>query len=117
MTDRIYIATICNDTDGRLLSVDTIKHENKIWLVPRWLEVPALAVSMPARIIRFDDKQHQNPKSGSFGDFVINVPVPKVLLEPTTPKQPVPGWEYIELPEIEIPASVRPLRNPTSGKN
>lgn len=109
MTDKIYTAMVGNDVDGGIYSVDVIKHDGKLWLVPHWLEVPSKKVSMPARMIRFDNQPHQQTSGSWTGDYILNGPVPKDLLGPTTPKQKIPGWEYLELPEVEIPESVRPI--------
>lgn len=109
MIDKIYTAMVGNDTDGKLHKVDVIEHEGKLWLVPHWLEAPSIQESSPARIIRFDNRPHQRALGSNFGDYILNGPIPRVLLEPNSPKEPVPGFEYVELPDIHIPASVRPL--------
>ena len=104
MISKIFCAMAGNDTDGTIYKIEAIEYDGKLWLVPRWLEVPARGVSMPARIIRFDNQPHQRLPDG---DYLLNGPIPKVLLGPTTPKQQVPGFEYVELPDIEILDSVR----------
>ena len=116
MTSRIFRAFAGNDTDGANHKIDAIEYDGKLWLVPHWLEIPAKRVSMPARIIRFDNLQPQSAQGSPLGDYFLNVPIPKVLLERTTPKQQVIGFEYVELPDIEIPESVRPLLAAQSNK-
>lgn len=111
MVTRILKAMVGNDTDGMMYAVDVIEYDGKIWLVPHWYEVPAKKVSMPARMVRIDNQKHQHVPGSPFGDYVLNGPIPKVLLEKTTPKQQVVGWEYMELPELEIPDTVRPFGN------
>lgn len=107
MADKILKVLLFNDTDGALFHCDAIEHEGSLWLVPHWLEAPAIAVSKPARMVRIDHLPRQ--PGGAYGDYVLNAPVPKVLLERATPRGPVVGFEYRELPDVEIPASVRPL--------
>jgi hypothetical protein len=99
-----------DDTDGVIHKCDAIEYDGKLWLVPHWLEVLQQRVSKPARMIRFDNQQHQDVRGSKFGDYVLSGPVPKVLLDRTTPKQPVAGFEYVELPDVEIPETVRPLK-------
>ena len=117
MTDRIYQALVGNDTDGTMAAVDVIKHEGKLWLVPHWLELPKDKVSRPARIIRFDNQQHQHvPQAMNQGwpEYMLNTPVPKRLLDGVPPQQPT-SYEYADNPDIDVPESIRPLR--TRPKN
>jgi hypothetical protein len=107
---KIFTAMVGNDTDGKVYKCDAIEYGGKLWLVPHWLEVIGPNLSKPARMIRFDNRPHQALRGSKFGDYLLNGPVPKVLLERTTPKQPVGGFEYVELPDVEIPHTVRPLK-------
>jgi hypothetical protein len=101
---KIFIFIVGNTEDGKIYKVDAIEYEQKLWLVPRWLDAPARGVTMPARLIRMDTLPYQKMTHSSYGaDFVLNVPVPKVLLGPTTPQEAVPDFEVRELPEVEIP--------------
>jgi hypothetical protein len=88
--------------DGSIYQIDVIEHDNKLWLVPQWYDVPAQGVSKPARIIRMDTLPHQKP-SGPHREYILNVPIPTALLNLPTPKQPVPGFEIQEMPEITMP--------------
>ena len=107
---KIFTAMFGNDTDGIVHKCDAIEYDGKLWLVPHWLEVLQQRVSKPARMIRFDNQPHQALCGSKFGDYLLNGPVPKALLERTTPGQPIAGFEYVELPDIEIPETVRPLK-------
>jgi hypothetical protein len=40
-------------------------------------------------------------RGSNFGDYVIHDPVPKALFETETPKEPIAGFEYIEMPAIK----------------
>jgi len=84
---------------------DTIEHEGKLWLVPIWLDTPDGKWTMPARIIRLDTLAHQ--KMSGQADFVLSGPMPKELFADQTPKTPIPGFEYHELPAIRFPREPR----------
>ena len=45
-------AIVQSEDDGQLFELDIIEHEDQLWLVPHWYDVPALGVTKPARIIR-----------------------------------------------------------------
>lgn len=119
MSDKIRSALVGNTSDGKVLRVDVISFENKLWLVPHWLEVPQEGCSLPARIVRFDTLRYQPVNGFGGADYLLNDPVPKSLLERESPKEPLEAYEYVELPEIRIPASIRPLRSlqPRNSKN
>jgi hypothetical protein len=84
---------------------DTIEHEGKLWLVPHWLDTPDGKWTMPARIIRLDTLRHA--KFYGPADFVVHDPMPTELFDVRTPKQPIEGFEFHELPEIRIPRADR----------
>jgi hypothetical protein len=105
---KILKAMVGSADSGELFQVDVIEHDRKLWLVPHWLDVPAQGVSKPARIIRMDILPHQkNPPNSPYGDYVLNVPIPKALLNPQTPKRTIAGFEVQELPEITLPLKDR----------
>jgi hypothetical protein len=90
--------------DGTINKCDGIEHEGKLWLVPRWLDAPAQGVTRPARLIRFDSVPHQHTPNARDGiEYVINYPIPIQLFEIQTPKQEVPGFEFVEMPELTLP--------------
>ncbi len=91
---------------GTISKCDAIEYEGKLWLVPRWLDIPAKGVTKPARLVRFDSLPHQAMPPG-FGDYCVNVPIPKELFEDHTPKKAIPGFEFLELPEISFPMKDR----------
>jgi hypothetical protein len=106
-TMKIFKAMVVS-ADGPLYQIDVIEHDKKLWLVPQWLDSPAEGVSRPARIIRMDTLPHQKNLPGSpYGDYVLNEPVPTELLNLQTPKQPIDGFEFQEMPELSVPLSNR----------
>lgn len=67
-------------SDGMVVTCDGIKHEGKLWLVPRWIEHPTEPFAMPERIIRFDCFAHQ-PGQGDGLDYQnIQLPIPESAL-------------------------------------
>jgi len=111
VTIKLISALVQDEATGTIYKSDGIEYDNKLWLVPSWLEVPGKRVSMPARIIRFDNLPHQSLRGSRYpADYLLNGPVPKALLGRETPREIVSGYEYVELPEIEVPESVRPLQ-------
>jgi hypothetical protein len=109
MTDKIYTAMVGTDGDANLYKVDVIRHDGKLWLVPHWLEAPSLGVSRPARMVRFDNQPHQENIGSPFGDYILNGPAPKALLRMEPLKEQSFSFDHLELPDIDVPASVRPL--------
>ncbi|HEY5379911.1 MAG TPA: hypothetical protein VIJ78_10300, partial [Pseudolabrys sp.] len=102
---KIFKATVI--VGGAIHKSDAIEYEGKLWLVPHWLDMPAQGVTMPARIIRFDNRQYSDVRGTNLGDFVVNDSMPKELFDHQTPRQPIAGYEYLEMPEIRIPLAPR----------
>ena len=90
--------------DGSISKCDGLEHEGKLWLVPQWHDVPAQGVTKPARLIRFDSLKHQHTPGSQYGvEYVVNYPIPTQLFDVRTPPKPTPGFECIEMPDIEFP--------------
>jgi hypothetical protein len=85
---------------GMLVVLDGIEWQGKLWIVPNWLDSLSQGVTMPARIIRFDNLMHSDARGT--GNYVLTASIPKELLEVKTPQQDIVGYEYIELPDIQI---------------
>jgi hypothetical protein len=84
--------------DGAIHKVDTIRWKDSFWLVPNWLDTPDGKHAMPTRIIRLDTIRH----APMGNDFVVQSPMPKELFGDRTPKEPIAGYEYLELPNIAV---------------
>ena len=80
---------------------------DRLWLVPHWLDMPAQGVTMPARIVRFDNLLYSDVRGTNLGDFVVSMSMPKELFDSQSPKQPIAGYEYQELPDIRIPLAAK----------
>ena len=94
-------AIVKSEDDGLFYELDIIEHDNELWLVPHWYDVPAQGVTKPTRLIRLKSLRYQPPA----GDlrYIVNTPIPTALLNRPTPKLPTFGIEVREIPEISIP--------------
>jgi hypothetical protein len=99
VSEQKIFKTMVGFDDGAIDRVDTIKHDKKLWLVPFWLDQPALKLTRPARLIRLDSLSHFD-SSGPTWDFVLNGSMPRALFETRPLKQEVSGFEVVELPDI-----------------
>jgi len=90
--------------ESKILICDTIRYEDKLWLVPLWLENKVEGLKMPARIIRIDTLKYQKLPvgSGSRADFVLNDPLPKSLLNCHVQPPTDFGYEFVDAPEIYV---------------
>lgn len=98
---RIYIAMVGNE-DG-LFSIDVIDYESGLWLVPEWLDNKAQGWTTPARIIRLDTIPHQRVEGQNY-HFVVNVSIPKALLQGCDPSKVTTECplEIRDMPEVRI---------------
>ena len=99
---KIEKATVGNDEDGALFQCDVIEWEGALWLVPAWLENPDEGWMTPSRIIQIDGLKFQRTPGGPFGDYIINEPVPKSVLE-GRPNESGKEIVVIERPDIHVP--------------
>ena len=85
--------------ENGIFSFDTIEYEDKLWLVPEWLDgTPKKGYSKPARIICMSSLE----QSGSFeeNDYVLKHPIPKAVLDGNVPKGLENKYVVIENPAI-----------------
>ena len=90
--------------DGIIWKCDTIEYKGHFWLVPNWLEAPALGKMRPVRIVLLDlfQKQDLRNETDPQADFVMNQGIPKAVFEGQI--QTLGGIQVvIEGPPIEIP--------------
>ena len=81
---------------------DAIKFNDKLWLVPDWIDEGATA-SRPARLISIDSLEFRAgpiPNFHSHIDFAIMDRLPKSLFDPAV--EPPEQFEVIEAPDITI---------------
>ena len=92
-----------SDGGGEIYKADTIEHEGKMWLVPQWLEAPSEGWKIPERIVLLDSLPHQKTLGSSFGDFVLNSPIPKAVFDGPIQQLQGSGFVVVERPDIRIP--------------
>jgi hypothetical protein len=95
----ILKAKVASD-DGKIYTIDAIKHEGGVWLVPAWRDDIATKSTKPARIIRVDCIPHQEAAGG---DWIVNLPIPKAVLDGATLPEESHGFEVIDRPDITFP--------------
>ncbi len=90
--------------ESKILICDTIRYEDKLWLVPLWLENKVEGLKMPARIIRIDTRNYRKlPVGSSYGaDFVLNDSLPKSLFNCHVQPPTRLGYEFVDAPEIYV---------------
>lgn len=91
-------------SDGVIYTIDVIEHQGWFWLAVLWRENPSLKLRKPERLIRMD-MQFQDLGDKPFGPhrFALNTPVPKGVLDGTTPPEQAHGFVVIDRPEITFP--------------
>ena len=83
---------------------DTIEYRGGFWLVPGWIETRRQGWLAPVRLIRlsrpiqFEDVGANNPGH----QFLVNVPLPKQLFDPTVPMQLREKYEILDEPDLEF---------------
>ena len=93
-----------NAQEGELLRCDAIEHEGALWLVPEWLQNPTEGWMTPVRIIRISGFRLQKLPPGNWiGDYILNDPIPRDVLEGRTAAKSGVQFEVVERPDIQIP--------------
>jgi hypothetical protein len=85
---------------GEISQCDGIEYRGKVWLVPEWLEAPALGVKKPVRIVHLGLlglKPTQFAGCRYMADVMLIAK--SVLLGQTPPQPPI---EVVESPDISI---------------
>ena len=90
------------DGSNEISLFDTIRHDGKWWLVPRWLEAPTEGWKIPTRIILLDVLRHQDAPPDYPAKFLLNDPIPKSVLGGEIPKQPEGKYVVVERPDIRL---------------
>ena len=103
---RVYQATlILSDDDGKggaIHTMDAIKYDGRMWLVPEWLDYKDEKVTMPARIVCLDSIPH-NVSRSKIRDIVVDGPVPRSVFEGRIPPGQEGKYLVIERPDIRLP--------------
>jgi hypothetical protein len=103
---KIMKTLVCLEGTSRIIRVDTIEHEGKLWLVPKWLVSPVEGVQRPERIVRMDLLQRQKTtlrKDGKSADYLLNIPMPESVLLGLFQHGKDSKYEVVPTPDIQIP--------------
>jgi hypothetical protein len=90
----------------QIIIVDTISYKGKLWLVPKWLETPALGVRRPERMVPIDDLPYQKIewKPGGFpADYSLEHSIPTPVLTGALDQGKDSGYEVVASPDIHYP--------------
>ncbi len=97
---QIKKAMVGNAEGNEIWQCDTIEHEGQLWLVPEWLQCLEEGWMTPARIIRLTGLKFQTTPDGKFGDYVLNEPIPKSVLQGASAQSG--KYEDVERPDIRV---------------
>ena len=89
-------------SDGFCVICDGIEHDEKLWLVPGWLESKSEPIAIPKRMIRFDNHPHQkdNDSQSALDYQNILLPISEAGLLGKLPS----SIEYIDKPaNVSVP--------------
>lgn len=87
-----------------LVTMDVIHHEGRPWLVPSWLENQVEGWQTPERLILLATIPHQVEPVGTGRRYVVNIELPRSLLDPLTPW--TGGMPFVV---VDRPAGIRIL--------
>lgn len=67
---------------SRIVIMDVIEHDGKLWLVPYWLQHQTTKMLKPVRLIWLEALPHQVIDPPALGaDFAVNSPIPEDVVE------------------------------------
>ena len=95
----IYKTAVSIENDSSIYSVDTIEYEEKLWLVPSWLEAIGKSQKKPERIICLTYLGFQKTKFQGF-DYLLNNPMPKDVLFGQIPSKLKNEYTILMSPDI-----------------
>jgi len=97
MHERHIVKTKVTIEGGTIESIDTIEHERRLWLVPVWIDTPAIKQKQPLLIVRMDQLPYQEWDDG---DYVLNTILPRWIFWDGNRPLPETNLEVREKPDI-----------------
>jgi hypothetical protein len=100
---RLFKALVWVEGNSQLLTCPAIEWESRVWLVPRWIEMPSEGYGKPERLILMEQFQHQKIPDGNPADFAVNVPIPRDLFDADPiPPEAKARYVVVEKPDIKL---------------
>jgi hypothetical protein len=93
----IFKAVISRKEDNAQFLVDIVEYDDRLWIVPAWLEGTIGGTIVPARIICVDGMLMEKAPANSGADYFLSNPLPTALLEGRGVEQ---GYVVVEKPDI-----------------
>jgi hypothetical protein len=93
--------TVSDTGKAEIFAADTIKYQNKFWIVPTWLEEPNEGWKMPERIVCLENLPHQKGNFPGY-HFVLTHPIPKEILYDHIPIELAHKYVVIMRPDIKV---------------
>lgn len=90
---------IIKDEVHNICLMDVIEYEGGFWLVPEWLDYPALKATRPLRIVAMETLVHTRTE-GRNPEFVVEYPVPKYVFDGRIPPEEAGKYIVIENPDV-----------------
>jgi hypothetical protein len=106
MDGRTINVTLHIEGDAALYQCSAIEHEGEVWLVPNWLPSPTEGYAIPERMIPLRRFRHHIFESRS-GDLLINIPVPRVLIDGPLSPELTAQFDVLEPPQLKFHHSRR----------
>jgi hypothetical protein len=104
--EKIWVA-FRGEPNSSALLCDSIEHEGKRWIVPKWLDRADIGKSRPVRIICLDGFLRYTSGGPHQADFQLLEPLSRDVYEGRDPLELGGQKAVIEFPPLEI-------QNPTS---
>ena len=99
---KTLVTLIDLDSLGHVLDVDTIEYKGKLWLVPEWIDTLDGVWTKPARIICLTELPFEKNQSDIPGDYVLQCPMTKAILNGQIPTETTLSFVIVEDPNVEI---------------
>jgi hypothetical protein len=111
----VFKATAVIDNDGvhEIHFIDVVEYAGQFWLVPAWVDDPALNTTRPVLIVSLATIPHE--RAGKTDpQFVVKDPIPKCILNGQIPPALAHKYLVLEQPDISLPLESKDVRRNAS---
>lgn len=98
---QVFKTLVALEGTNRIVKVDTIRHDGRLWLVPEWIEVPSEGWSRPRRIVLLAEEAVEPTTTGG-ATFLLKTPMPKAVLDGLSRSGSAGEYVVVEEPEIRL---------------